>query len=91
MQRTALTILGALLISGMAIPMAAASEHQHHPTKANFARHHANFRGAYNQLRPINASVTPPALYGTDTDGSGFRAMDPSWIGGRDPSLNPAD
>jgi hypothetical protein len=90
MQKTALTIFGALLISGMAVQMAAASEHHHHVTKANFSRHHpADFRGAYNQVKPIN--VTPRALYRTDTDGSGFRGVDPSWIGDRDPSLNPAD
>jgi hypothetical protein len=90
MQRTALTIVGALLISGMSVQMAAASEH-HHQTRANLARHQADFRGAYNQVRPINAGVATPMLYGTDTDAAGFRGVDPSWIGGRDPSLNPAD
>jgi hypothetical protein len=84
MQKTAVTVFGALLISGMAVQMAAASEH-HHLTKA---KHHANFRGAYNQVRPINASVTAPVLYRTDED---FRGVDPSWIGDRDPSLNPSD
>ena len=88
MQKTVLTIFGALLISGSAVQMAAASEH-HHVTKANFSRHHAvDFRGAYNQVRPINVSVTPPALLPHDTD---FRRFDPSWIGDKDPSLNPAD
>ena len=91
MQKTALGIFGALLISGMTVQMAAASEHHHHVTKANFARHHSDFRGAYNQLRPINASVAPPALYRTDTDGFEYRGFDPSWVGDRDPSLNPSD
>ena len=91
MQRTALTIVGALLISGMSVQMAAASEHQHHLTKANLARHQAEFRGAYNQVRPVNARVAPPVLYGTDTDAASFRRADPAWIGDRDPSLNPAD
>ena len=86
MQRTALTIFGALLVS---VQMAAASEHHHHVTKANFAQRNADFRGAYNQANgPINVSVTPPALYSTESD---FRRADPSWIGDRDPSLNPAD
>src|SRR5579872_2739479 len=89
MQRTALTIVGALLISGMSVQMAAASEH-HHMTKANVARHSADFRGAYNQVRPVNDRVAPSALYSTDTDAATFRGADPSWIGGRDPSLNPA-
>jgi hypothetical protein len=66
MQKTAVTVFGALLISGMTIQMAAASEHQHRVTKANFSRHHAaDFRGAYNQVRPINVSVTAPALLRT--------------------------
>jgi hypothetical protein len=89
MQKTALAIFGGLLISGLAVQMAAASEHRHYVTKANFSRHHAaDFRGAYNQVRPINVSVTPPALLPHDTD---FRQVDPSWIGDRDPSLNPSD
>jgi hypothetical protein len=91
MQKTAVTVFGALLISGMAVQMAAASsEHRHHVTKANFSRHHAaDFRGAYNQVNgPINVSVTSGALLPHDTD---FRRFDPSWIGDKDPSLNPAD
>jgi hypothetical protein len=83
-----LRIFGALLISGMAVQMAAASEHGH-LTKANLSRHHSDFRGAYNQVSgPINVSVTPSALYRTDTD---FRRADPSWIGDEDPSLHPSD
>jgi hypothetical protein len=88
MQKIALSIFGALLISGMAVQMAAASEH-HHPTKANFNHHIANYRGAYNQVNgPINVSVTPPAVYRTE---EWFRLPDQSWIGDQDPSLNPAD
>lgn len=90
MKKTVLIISGALLISGMAVQMAAASEH--HVTKANLGRHHvAAFRGAYDQMSgPTNVSVSPPAIYRTDT-GSDFRRVDPSWIGDKDPSLSPAD
>jgi len=92
MQRTALTIFGALLISGSVVQMAAAAEHHRHVTKANYSRHHAaDFRGAYNQVMPVTVRVTPRALYRLDTDGSDFRGFDPSWIGDRDPSLNPSD
>ena len=91
MRKTALTVFGALLISGSVVQMAAASEHHHHVTKANFARHHSDFRGAYNQVMPVTVRVTPRALYRLDTDGSDFRGFDPSWIGDRDPSLNPSD
>jgi hypothetical protein len=77
MQKTALTIFGALLISGLAVQMAAASEH--HRSKAYFGRDLSELRGAYNQVSgPIN--VTPRAL----------DRFDPSWQGGNDPSLNPS-
>ena len=92
MRKISLTIFGALLISGSMVQMAAAAEQNKHVTNANLARHHySDFRGAYNQLRPINASVAPPALYRTDTDGFEYRGFDPSWVGDRDPSLNPSD
>jgi hypothetical protein len=81
MEKT-ISIFGALLISGMAVQMAAASERSH-LTTANVSRHHSDFRGAYNQVSgPINV------LYRTDTD---FRRPDPSWVGDEDPSLHPAD
>jgi len=89
MHKVILTIFGALLISGMAVQMAAASEQHHHVSKANFSRHHlADFRGAYNQVRSINVNVTPRAEYRTEES---FRLPDPSWIGDQDPSLNPSD
>ena len=56
MQRIALRLLGVLLISGLAVQMAAASEH--HRSKAYFGRSLPEYRGTYNQLDgPIN--VTP--------------------------------
>ena len=87
MKKAALSIFGALLISGMAVQITAASERHHHVTKANVSRHYpTDFRRAYDVVRPV--SVTPRALYRADTD---FRKTDPSWIGGEDPSLHPAD
>ena len=80
MQRTALTIFGALLISGLAVQMTAASEH-HHLSKAHFARHLSDYRGAYNQVNgPINVSVTRIAP----------DRFDPSTPRSEDPALNPA-
>jgi hypothetical protein len=77
MQKTALTIFGALLISGMAVQMAAASEH--HRSKAYFGRDVSEFRRAYNQVNgPIN--VTPRAL----------DRFDPSIPRSEDPALNPS-
>jgi hypothetical protein len=89
MRKTALTIFGALLISGMSDQMALASDH--HGRKAHYGRAYdqSDFRRAYNQVNgPIDA--TPRALYRTDTDGFGLRGADPSWVGGKDPSLNPS-
>jgi hypothetical protein len=75
MQKTAFTILGALLISGLTIQMATASEH------------HTKFRRAYDQWNgPV--VVTPPARYNWDTNGFGLGGRDPSRVGGEDP-LNP--
>jgi hypothetical protein len=90
MQKTALTIFGALLISGSMAQIAAASEHHKHVTKANLARHHSDFRGAYNQVsaQPVDVIVTPRAAYSTE---EWFRLPDPSWTGGEDPSLHPSD
>ncbi len=75
MRKTVLITLGALLISGLAIQMATASEH------------HTKFRRSYNQWNgPV--VVTPPARYNRDTNGFGFGGRDPSRVGGEDP-LNP--
>lgn len=76
MRKTALTIFGALLISGLAIQMAAAA--QQHRSKAYVSRDLSDFRGAYNQvIWPI--IVAPPVL----------DRFDPSRPGGEDPDLNP--
>ena len=77
MEKTALTIFGALLITGLAVQTAAASEH--HRSKAYFGRDLSEFRRAYDQVnKPIN--VTPRAL----------DRFDPSVPRGEDPTLNPS-
>jgi hypothetical protein len=77
MQKTALTIFGALLISGLVVQMAAASEH--HRSKAYFGRDLSDLRRAYNQVNgPIY--VAPRV----------FDRFDPSRPGGEDPTLNPS-
>jgi hypothetical protein len=77
MQKTALTIFGALLISGMAVQMATASEH--HGRKAHAVYDRSDFHRVYNQWNgPIDA--TPRAL----------DRFDASRPGGDDPSLNPS-
>jgi len=73
MNKTALTIFGALLISGLAVQIAAASPY-HHRSKA----HLSHFRGANNQVngpisvRPIQPAFKPaPALAQTESGGMG--------------------
>jgi hypothetical protein len=89
MHKTVLTFFGALLISGLAVQMAAASEHQ--GRKAYYGRDYdrSDFRRAYNQWRgPIDATPRAPDRF--DPDGFGLGARDSSWVGGKDPSLNPS-
>ena len=77
MQKTALTIFGALLISGLAVQMAAASDH--HRSKAYFGRDISELRGAYNQVNgPIVVVPRAPDRF------------DPSRPGGEDVTLNPS-
>ena len=59
------------------------------------AKHHGrvhqlqNYRGVYNQANgPLYS--TPRTLDRSDINGFGFAGRDPSWVGGEDPSLNPA-
>jgi hypothetical protein len=76
MRKTALTIFGALLISGLAVQTAAAS--QHHRSKAYFGRDLSDFRGSYNQVNGP-AQVTPRVP----------DRFDPSRPGSEDPTFNP--
>jgi hypothetical protein len=85
MQKTVLTTLGALLISGLAIQMATASEH-HHRSKVYVSRDLSEFRRTYNQVSGPIYIITPRVIDNPYTD-----SRDPSRVGGLDPSLNPAD
>jgi hypothetical protein len=88
MQKTALTIFGALLISGMAVQMAAASEH--HRSKAHFSNYDRSvLLRAYNR---VNGPIIRPTYVNSHVFDNPFSdRRDPSWIGDQDPSLNPAD
>ena len=64
MQKTAVTVFGALLISGMAVQMAAASERHHHVTQANFSRPSFGLsRSIQSDERPDSMSVSPQVCY----------------------------
>lgn len=77
MQKTALTIFSALLISGLAVQTVAASEHQ------------TQFRRAYNQVTNAPQGVAPTVRYIWD-NGLGIDGNDPSRIGGQDPAFHPS-
>ena len=75
MRKTALTTLGVLLISGLAVQIAAAAEQHRGKTHRDLS----NIRGAYNQVNePI--VVAPRAS----------DRFDLSRPGGSDPDLNPS-
>jgi hypothetical protein len=83
MQKTALAVFGVLLISGMAVQIAAASEH--HRSKAYFGRDISQLRGAYNQAQINGQIYVAPQVFDNP-----YKDRDRSWVGGQDPSLNPA-
>jgi hypothetical protein len=89
MRNTALTIFGALLISGLAMQMATASEH--HRSKAYFGRDYDRevILRAYNR---VNGPINRPTYVNSHVFDNPFSdRTDPSWIGDQDPSLKPAD
>jgi hypothetical protein len=76
MQKTALTLFSALLISGLAVQSAAASEH------------HARFHRAYNKVMMVGpVGVTPSIRYTWGTNGPNFRV--PSTVDEEDPRALP--
>lgn len=76
MQKTTLTIFGTLLITGLAVQVAAASEH--HRSKAYYGRDLSEFRGTYNQMN-TSTIVIPQTL----------DRFDPSVPRSEGPALNP--
>jgi hypothetical protein len=77
MQRTVLIMFGVLLISGSAVQVAAASEHNHNQGKAYFGRDISDYRGSYNQVGPIYVAPRAPDRF------------DPSTPRNESPLLNP--
>jgi hypothetical protein len=78
MQKTALTIFSALLISGLAVQTVAASER------------HKQFRRAYNQAMSGAPDVSPTVRYIWGNNGFGLGGNDASRVGGEDPTLRPS-
>jgi hypothetical protein len=84
MRKTVLTILGALLITGSAVQVAAASNY--HVYSGGHDR--SDYRRSYNQVtEPFYAA--PQTREGRNMENFGFSGRDPSRVGGEDPSLNP--
>ena len=78
MQKTALTIFSALLISGLAVQTVAASDH------------HSRFRRAYNQMTTPSPGVTPTIRYIWENNGLNVGGSDPSRVGSEDPMFHPS-
>ena len=84
MRKTVLTILGALLITGSAVQVAAASNY--HVYSRGYDQ--SDYRRAYNQSNePFYAA--PQSREERNMENFGFSGRDPSRIGGEDPDLNP--
>ena len=78
-MKTALAIFSTLLISGMAVQTAAASEHHGRNTQLAQGYHQSVLRKAYNQVIAPTDVVAPRTL----------DRFDPSSSREDDPSLNP--
>jgi len=84
MRKTALTILGALLITGSAVQLASASNYHVY----RWGHDRSDYRRSYNQVnKPFYA--VPQTREDRNMENFGFSGRDPSRVGGEDPSLNP--
>ena len=77
MQRTVLIVFGVLLISGSAVQMAAASEHNRNQSKAYFGRDISDYRGSYNQVGPIYVAPRAPDRFDPSTPRNESPFMNP--------------
>ena len=86
MRKTVLTILGALLITGSAVQVAAASNYH------VYSRGHdqSDYRRAYNQVNEPSYAAPLTSQEERNRENFGFSGRDPSRIGGEDPNLNPS-
>lgn len=75
--------LGAVVILSAAVATPVFAQPSHHGRVHDLR----NFRGVYNQF---NGPSYAAPLDRSDTNGFGFSGRDPSWVGGKDPSLNPS-
>ena len=80
-----------VLISVIAGPAFAQDAGMPGPKHHGRAHELRDYRGVYNRVDgPYATPRTPRMLDRPDTNGFGFGGRDPSWVGGKDPSLNPA-
>jgi len=78
-----------VLFSGFASPVFAQDAGVQEPIHHGRVHDLKNFRGVYNQYNgPLYA--TPRTDAGRNVENFDFGGRDPSWVGGEDPSLNPA-
>jgi len=77
--------LSAVIILSAAVATPVFAQSTHHDRVHDLR----NLRGEYNQFNGPSYAA-PPTLDRSDTSGFGFSGRDPSWVGGKDPSLNPS-
>jgi hypothetical protein len=80
---TELKTLSTIAILSVAVAKPVFAQPTHHRPALD------RYRGVYNQATgPLHA--TPRTQDGWNVETFGFSGRDPSWVGGRDPSINPS-
>jgi hypothetical protein len=74
------TLSAVIILSAAVATPAFAKEH---------GRAYDRYRGAYNQLSGPSYAI-PETRAGRNIENFGFSGSDRSWVGGKDPSLNPS-
>jgi hypothetical protein len=90
MRKTILSALGAMLMTGSVVQVAAAAKHQFYPTQDMPAiAQYPYFRGAYDQWNGYYDDAPRTLDEERNLEDFGFSGRDLSRPGGEDPSLTP--
>ncbi len=80
----------AMLSAGLASPVFAQDAGSRGPAHHSRAYELRNFRGVYNRVDEPLSAAPFTTQDGRNIENFGFSGRDRSWVGGEDPSLNPA-
>jgi len=80
----------AILSTSLASPVFAQDSGARGPAHHSRAYDLRKFRGVYNRVDEPLSAAPLTTQDGRNIENFGFSGRDPSWVGGRDPSLNPA-